>query len=704
MGSAILSAALALSVALAAYLFVRLLQVDRRARFGQRLADHILDLNRDGYALLDSELRVQDVNDRLCHLLERPRTELLNHAISAYLDRECLASLAAMPGSRPESVATEREIELVRRGGDSRPVRLACMPFTDRHGLFAGAVLLLRDLSMGGEPNTRYPSRMGAIFEHVGEGVMILDTDGRIELVNPAFSKITGHSEDEVRGRVPEALRFGHIWAQLLATGRWQGEITSHRKDGERYPEWLTISAVHDEDGALRKYVALFSDVSRLKHTEEELRHMAHYDALTDLPNRTLFGIQLDMALERAARRGNRLAVFELDLDGFKAVNDTAGHAAGDQLLRAIAGRLRKTLRGEDVVARMGGDEFAMIIENPPNAVHLGNLAKKLIAAVNQPVDLDGHRAKVSASIGIALYPRDGRDAAALLKSADAAMYVSKSAGRSTYTYYDDEKTTRAAKQRRDLERNLHNALSEGRLTLRYQAQFAVRSDQVRGVAVLPHWDHPELGSIASSEIVQVAEEVGLGQALGEWVLREACQQGQAWESERLFFGALSVNVSSREIQRADFAATVEGILAETGLDPRRLMIEVTEDALQRNTKQVLMEIARLQALGVGIAIDDLGKGYSALSCLRHLCAHRAKISPHFVQGLPDDQDAVSMTRTIIAIARSLGCEPLAGGVENKAQQDFLEREGCALAQGNLYAEPVSAGEFVAGLRAREDC
>lgn len=700
MGIATLSIALTLAVALAAYLFARQLLANKRVRFSRRLAGHILDMNRDGYMLLDRELRVQDVNDRLCQLLELPRTALLNRSVFAHLDRKHLGSLAALPGSRPNPATINREIELARPGADARPFRLAYLPLTDQYSLFSGAILLLRDLSAGPDRNAGYQSRVGAVFEHTGEGVMILDTNGRIELVNPAYTKITGFSEDEVRGKVPQALRFGHIWAQLLATGHWQGEIVSNRKDGESYPEWLTISAVHDEEGALQKYVALFSDVSRLKHTEEELRHMAHYDALTDLPNRTLFGIQLNMALERAARRGTKLALFELDLDGFKAVNDTAGHAAGDQLLKTIGGRLRKTLRSEDVVARLGGDEFAMIIENPPNAVHLGNLANKLIAAVSQPVELRGYNAKVTASVGIAIYPQDGRDAEALLKAADIAMYVSKSAGRNTYTYHDDE-MTRSANQRLTLERNLRQALDEGQLALYYQPQFNVRSGQVLGVEALLRWDHPELGTVPPEEIIQVAEEIGLIHSLGEWILRQACNQVQAWVHERLFGGTLSVNVSSLEIERPDFAAMVERILAETGLDPRRLIIELTEDVLQRNTKQITMEISRLQAQGVDIAIDDFGKGYSSLSYLRHLSAHRLKIGPRFVQGLPEDKDNTTVTRAIIAIAQALGFELLAGGIETEDQQAFLEREGCTLAQGYLYARPAPGGEFAAWLRER---
>lgn len=465
MGIAALSIALGLAVALAAYLFARQRVADKQARFSQCLVGHVLDMNRDGYMLLDRELRVKDANDRLCQLLELPRCALVTHSVFAHLDRAQLGGLATLTGSRPNPATIRCEIELARSGSDTRPFRLAYLPLTDRYGLFSGAILLLRDLANCPDRNAGCQPHGGAVFEHAGEAVMILDSSGCIERVNPAFTQITGYSEDEVRGKPPQALRFGDIWAQLLATGHWQGEVVSSRKNGESYPKWLTISAVHDGEGAVQKFVALFSDVSRLKLTEEELRHMAYHDPLTNLPNRTLFSTHLRMALERAARRGNKLAVFGLDLDGFKAVNDTAGHAAGDQLLKTIADRLRKTLRAEDVVARLGGDEFAMIIENPLNATHLGNLANKLIAAVSEPVELQGHNAKVTASVGIAIYPQDGRDTDALLKAADIAMYVSKSTGRNTYTCYDDE-MSRAASQQMVMERIQRQAIDDGQPTL----------------------------------------------------------------------------------------------------------------------------------------------------------------------------------------------------------------------------------------------
>lgn len=666
-----------------------------RASRSVGVSGQLQELIPDALFRLDDELRIEDLNQKAADLLEQPREALLRRSILAFLDREYLPEV--VPGATLEA---RREFDLTLPSGRSIRIQSTLRPLVSSHGRPFGSLLQLRSLS-GDDRQEIYQRRAAAVFEHTAEGVMILDREGRLEQVNPAYSRITGFSPEEVVGRTPAFLRYGQIWAELISAGHWQGEIINHRRNGDSYPEWLTISAIHASDGGLQSYVCMFSDVSHLKKSEAELKHMAHYDALTDLPNRTLMSIQLNMALERAARRGNKLAVFALDLDGFKTVNDSLGHPAGDLLLQKIAARLRSTLRSEDVVARMGGDEFAMIIENPPTAIHLGHLADKIIAAVARPVDLQGNSAMVTASIGVAIYPQDGDNATTLLKAADTAMYASKQAGRNTYRYHDDDMAA-AANQRLAMEVGLRRALAEDQLELCYQPQVDVATGEVFGVEALLRWNHPERGRITPSEFIPVAEETGLIQSIGEWVLRTACSQVLAWQKSGLFNGSLAVNVAGPQIERGNFANTVERVLDETRFDAKHLVLEITESVLLRNARQAVSELGQLRRLGVSIAIDDFGIGYSSLSYLKYLSAQGIKIDQRFVVGLPGDKNDAAITRAIIAMGRSLGFDMIAEGVETAAQRDFLEHEGCQLMQGILYARPIPSGEFGVWLQERQ--
>ncbi|NTV95093.1 MAG: EAL domain-containing protein [Thiobacillus sp.] len=690
----LLAVALLLAIALAIYLLYRYRIAAARAERAEQISGQILAIAQEGYLHLDPDHRILEANDLACHLLQESREALLNRSIFAFFSHEALTGLGNL--GRPE---TSVEIELTLAGNRRLPCRVNHKAIVDPSGRFAGTILMLDNLAARSQQEV-YLQRAAAVFDHAAEGVMILNKEGRLELVNPAFTAITGFTSEEVLGRTPQFFRYGHIWADLLSVGHWRGEIINHRKNGESYPEWLSLSAVHAYDGSVQSYIGLFSDVSHLKKSENELKHMAHYDALTDLPNRTLMSIQLNMALERAARRANKLAIFGVDLDGFKTVNDSLGHPAGDLLLQTIATRLKQSLRSEDVVARLGGDEFAMIIENPPSAIHLSHLAEKIIAAVGRPVDLNGSKAQVTASIGIAIYPQDGEDATTLLKAADTAMYASKQSGKNTYRYHDDE-MAKAAHQRMALEQGLRLAMEMGQLELSYQPQVDIRTGDVLGVEALVRWNHPELGAVQPSEFISVAEETGLIVPLGEWVLREACEQVQEWVRQELFMGTVSVNVAGRQIERSDYYGTVKRVLEETGINPKRLVLEIKESILLRNAKQALAELGHLRTLGVSIVIDDFGVGYSSLAYLKYLSAQGIKIDQRFVLGLPGDKNDAAITRAIIAMARSLDFALTAEGVETEAQKDFLEKEGCTQAQGFLYSKPIPAEAFGNWLQGR---
>lgn len=691
-----LTAALLLALGLAARLFIRNARGGRRAARSEQAFELALDALGHGFILLDQDHCIQKLNGKACDLLEQSREAMLKRSIFAFIGQDIVP---APSEANAGTIGARHEFDLALPSGKVRRCRISHNTITDAKGGTAGSILLLKDLSEQ-ERQESYLRRTAAIFEQTAEGVMIMDAKGRVNLINPAFSRITGFGLDEVAGKTPQCFRYGYIWAELMSVGHWQGEIVNHRSDGEAYPEWLTINAARGNDGSIQGYIGLFSDISHMKKTEAALKHMAHYDALTDLPNRTLLGIQLNMALERAARRANKLAIFALDLDGFKTVNDNLGHPAGDLLLQKIASRLKYTLRSEDVVARMGGDEFSMIIENPPSAIHISHLAEKIIAAVAKPVDLQGSNAMVTTSIGIAIFPRDGADATTLLKSADTAMYASKQAGRNTYRYHDDE-MAQTARQRMELEQGLRQALDQHQLELYYQPQVDVRSGEVLGLEALLRWNHPERGILLPVEFLPVAEEAGLILQLGEWVLHEACRQAQAWDREQLFSGTISVNVAGQQIKRGDFFNTVKQVLAETGFNPKRLVLEITESVLLRNAKQAMAELGQLHTLGVGIAIDDFGIGYSSLTYLKYLNTQGIKIDQRFVQGLPEDKNDAAITKAILAMGQSLGFNMVAEGVETEAQQAFLSNEGCFLSQGFLYSRPIPAGKLAEWLRAK---
>lgn len=698
---------LLIGITLAASLLGRSREIAARLYESERRVRRIIESSQEGFAIVDADNRVIEVNDAMCALLETPREALVGRSVYEYVDAAARPVLTEQIRKRQSGERLSYEIELTLPNGRKKACLVNSAPMRDAHGVISGSFALISDLTYRRE-HEAYMRQTVAVFENTAEGIMVTDTDGLIQRVNPAFTEITGYPEAEVLGESPRVLRSGRhddafyrrIWSEIVLHGHWQGEIWNRRKNGEVYPEWLTISAVRDADGVLHSYVGVFSDISHIKHSEAELERLAHYDPLTALPNRAFFNMQLAHALERALRNRRKLAVMELDLDGFKTVNDSLGHPAGDLLLQIIGQRLVRALRGEDVIARMGGDEFAIIIENPPAAPQLGHIAEKIIQSIAEPADLDGRSALVTASIGIAQYPDDGLDATSLVKAADIAMYAGKQGGRNTYRFHDAGMAETASNRLR-MEQGLRLALEEGHLDVWYQPRVDFISGEVVGVEALLRWHEPDGGMVPPSEFIPVAEETGLILPMGEWVLLQACMQARAWSEMGLFRGAMSVNVAGPQIERGDFVSTVKQALDSTGMDPARLELEITETFLLRNADQAMSVVERLSGLGIGVAIDDFGTGYSSLSYLKYLKADRLKIDRRFVRDLPDDKDDAAIARAVIALGLSLGFQVVAEGVESEAQEDFLRAGGCHQGQGYLYAAPMPADDFERWLRHR---
>ncbi|RJF98418.1 bifunctional diguanylate cyclase/phosphodiesterase [Noviherbaspirillum saxi] len=539
-------------------------------------------------------------------------------------------------------------------------------------------------------------------FENSREGVAITDEHANILTVNRAFTVITGYTPEEAFGRNPRILSFGRqtrefyqqMWDSVRTTGNWQGEVWNKRKDGAVYPQWLNISRLSDSNGRITNYVGVFSDLSETKLAEERLLHQTNYDALTDLPNRALLAKRLQQAMISAGRHvQENIGVLLLDLDRFKLINDSIGHEAGDSLLLQVSHRLRRVLRESDTLARMGGDEFALLAIDIRDADHLASLAQKLIKALHEPFHLHSHELHIGASIGLALYPDHGTDVDTLIKHADIALYHAKTLGRHRYEFYANH-LDQLTQGRLQLESSLYGAVARNELLLQFQPQQIISNGKIHGVEALVRWHHAELGMVSPALFIPLAEETGLIVSIGEWILRTACTEARRW----LLQGhpaRIAVNVSARQFHDTAFADMVECILRDSGLPAPLLELELTEGMVMEDTAQATAILNELHSLGVQISIDDFGTGYSSLSYLKRLPIQILKIDQSFVRDIATDQDDRAIVSAIIVLAHSLGLQVVAEGVENAEQLGFLREHGCDAMQGYYFSRPVPAEQLL---------
>ena len=582
-----------------------------------------------------------------------------------------------------------------RRDGSTFPVEYWSYPMIE-HGEVTGAVVTFFDLTERLESAKRL--RLAAsVFENTAEGILVSDPQGRILEVNRAFTEILGYGRDEVVGEQPRLWVDKEGRADLACTirerlereGGWRGEVHALCRDGSRLPVWLSVGAVRDDKGVLTHCVYVFTDLSPIRRSQEQLDYLAHHDALTGLPNRTSLDEFLEHELHHASRSGEQLAVLFLDLDRFKHINDSLGHAVGDELLRGVAARLRERLRDEDLVARIGGDEFVLVLREVGRETDAGHVAQKLMECLQEPIRIEGHEVHVTASIGIALYPRDGETAEHLLRNADAAMYRAKEEGRNTYRFYTEE-LTRRAMDRVLIESRLRHAIARHELFLEYQPQVSLTDGRLLGVEALVRWNDPERGLVPPGDFISQAEESALIHELGRWVLEESCRQAARWREEGFAFERLAVNVSVLELRRERFVDEVKTLLGRFGLPTGILELEVTESALMHEIELAAGMMEALRDLGVHLAIDDFGTGYSSLYYLKRLPVNRLKIDRSFVRDMPEDPNDVAIARAIVALGHSLGLGVIAEGVETEAQARLLLEAGCYEAQGYLYGRPMS--------------
>ncbi|HJV74194.1 MAG TPA: EAL domain-containing protein [Noviherbaspirillum sp.] len=538
------------------------------------------------------------------------------------------------------------------------------------------------------------------VFMSASEGIVITDADCRIEAVNPAFSRITGYQASEAIGKLSRMMT-GHgadlnktMLTQLARDGHWQGEMYDRRKNGEWYPSWLSISTVRDADNNITSYAGVFTDNTRRKEDETRLRFLASHDSLTGMLNRSGMMTRFAEEIERARSDGRQLALLFLDLDRFKKVNDTLGHLAGDQLLMAAAVRMRMQLKDDAIIARPGGDEFTVLVENPPSSGRAAELAERLIASMAEPFLIESHEMFVTASIGIACYPADGADAATLLRNADIAMYRAKQRGKNTFQFFTSDMNTQALEQML-LENSLRHALARTEFVLHYQPQFDSTGGRIAGVEALIRWRHPELGMVQPGAFITLAEQNGLIVPIGAWVLQEACRQGKAWLDGGWHFGRVAVNLSARQFASGDLLDTIRNALKQSGLPPAMLELEITESTIMHNPLEAISLLGSIREMGVAVSVDDFGTGYSSLATLKQYPLDSLKIDRSFINGVPHDADDVAITEAIIAIAHKMQLKVVAEGVETKEQEDFLRAAGCDVAQGYYLGRPVAAEELV---------
>jgi len=540
------------------------------------------------------------------------------------------------------------------------------------------------------------------VFEGAGEAIMITDGQCRIISVNQAFSRITGYTTADVIGQNPRLLNAGiqspqfyaDMWADIARGGYWQGEVWNRRKNGDVFPEWLSITALSDVCGQATHYIGIFSDISERKQAEERIRFLAQHDALTGLPNRLLLRDRLEHAFACADRDGRQIGLLFLDLDNFKTINDSLGHQVGDQVLQQVANRLVEELRAVDTVCRQGGDEFIIVLNGIVEVNDAALVSEKLKQALARPISVNNMALGLTASIGIAVYPNDGSDCETLIKNADAAMYFAKQSGRDNFQFFTGH-MNQAASERLAMEGALRCSILGNELEVYFQPQIDLASGRMCGAEALLRWHHPHLGLLTPDRFIRLAEESGLIVPIGEWVLEEVCGFARQWREQGLNVVPLAVNLSAVQFRQKNILERISTIIHNAGLPPKSIELELTESFLMDDVETCGHLMKALSDLGISLAIDDFGTGYSNLGYLKRYYIDKLKIDQSFVHDITAAQDSQTIVGAIINLAKNLGMKVVAEGIEEPNQAGYLKSQGCDQGQGYHFGYPMPAGEFV---------
>ena len=565
-----------------------------------------------------------------------------------------------------------------------------------------------RDTLADIQPDVAYQMLvLATVWDTTHDAVLLTDTANLIVAVNPAFQQITGYTESEAIGKSPALLASGRhpesffaaMWEVLGRHGQWEGEVLNRRKNGSVYPQWLRITVLRDpKTREVSNYLAVFADLSKQKAAQSQAMRLANFDQLTGLPNQVLLRDRVDQAIAQADGAAHKVALLVLDLDHFKAVNDSLGHAGGDNLLRRISVALTEAVGQTETVSRRGGDEFVLLFPRTDMA-HVRLMAQSVLATFSYPFEVNGREAMVSASLGVSVFPADGGDYDTLLNHAEAAMYKAKEAGRRCVRFFTEEMNNQAARDRLTLLSELTRAPQRGELRLYYQPLVNLVTSEVIGAEALVRWERPGVGLVPPGVFIPLAESTGLITEIGEWVLNEACRQVRAWGDSGLGQIKVAVNVSALQFTQGVLEQQVNAALAMSGCDPQLLELELTESTLMVRPDEVAATVHRLKQRGVQLSIDDFGTGYSSLSYLRKLDIDKIKIDQSFVRDLTIDPDGAAIVRAIIQMAKSLGLRTLGEGGETQVNRRALQVLGCDFAQGYFFGRPLPAADFEAALR-----
>jgi diguanylate cyclase (GGDEF)-like protein/PAS domain S-box-containing protein len=668
----------------------------------ERRLSGIMDTVEDAIVSTDDKGSIQGFNRAAEALFGYAAREVIGRSITLLMPKEDAAEhlrrLERYLDSGDLNKHSIRDARGLRRDGTSMPLRVSLGE--SRAGGRRLFTAVIRDLSERKALHSRL-TMAEKVLESTSEGIMLTNPAGAILWVNAGFTRISGYASDEVLGKNSNLLKSGlqgatfytAMWAELGARGEWSGEIWNRRKDGEAFPEWLTIKAIFDEQGQLDRYVGVFSDISKHKRAEETIRHLTYYDPVTRLPNRYLFQDRIGQALERARRTDRKVALVLVSLDRFKTVNETLGHQVGDALLREVAQRLSNSVRAEDTVSRLRGDTFCCVLTELVHGHDANPVINRILDCFGQPFLVSGHELFVTTSLGIALFPLDGTEIDDLIQKAETAMNRSKERSENVYHFYTPEMNANSMERLR-LETDLRKGIGRGELVLYYQPKVEAGSGKLVGAEALVRWRHPEYGMVPPARFIPIAEDTGLILPVGAQVLRDACHQVKLWRAQGLAPVKVAVNLSAHQFRQPDLVESIARILEEAEVPAELIELELTESAVMRNADAAVQTLIKLHNTGLSIAIDDFGTGYSSLSYLKKFPLDRLKIDRSFVQDLGTNQAGEEIVGAIIAMAHSLKMSVIAEGVETTQQLDMLRDLHCDEIQGFYFSRPVPAEDF----------
>lgn len=665
----------------------------------------IVENLHEGILILGPDDLTRFVNVRMAEMLGYTTDEMLGLNVMELMDevnqKKCHANLQR----RREGVSEYSDYELIHRDGHRVHVTIASSPvFTDKNE-YDGVIAAVIDISDTKQQELSLRMLSSAV-EQSATMVVITDQDGVIEYVNPRFCDVTGYTVEEVLDQNIGILRseeidteiMADLWGTVTSGENWHGEFHTRKKNGDLYWSLLSVSPIKDEHDRITHYVSVSEDVSQLKEARMKMEQLAYVDSLTGLANRLLFRDRLEQVLKTIQRNHSQAALLYLDLDDFKRINDSMGHDVGDALLMKVAERLRQCVRHQDTVARMGGDEFVILLVDVDGMAGASSVARKIIDALNVPCKLLKHELIVTPSIGITLAPDDSLNADILLKNADMAMYRAKSEGRNNFQFYTDEMNAQV-QDRMFLETELRKAIYNDELILKYQPQFHLETGELWGVEALVRWEHPERGLLQPDVFIPVAEDSGLVVELGEWVLRNACREWREMELQGKPVVKLSVNLSARQFRDPYLIGMIQNVLDKSGFKPINLELEITETILMDYLDHAIEILDQIKSLGISVSIDDFGTGYSSLNYLKRLPIDALKIDKSFIRDIPYDNDDMEIASAVIAMAHKLHLDVIAEGLESEAQWTFLKQNQCDIGQGYYLGEPTSAAEFFSSLK-----